>query len=88
MKKKTTRKTTKKKYKAKLQKREIKYHLINSGLAGMLVFLGSLTSGSGVTVQGVSAGFLAGVVLGLSKFKEYWTTQKKEYVYNYLFTFY
>ena len=56
---------------------EIKYHLINSFLAGALVFLGSLTAGFSWT--GVGIGFIAGLVVCLTKFKEYWATQEGEY---------
>ena len=70
----------KRKVKTVLEKNrdEITYNLINSALAGGLVFLGSLTQGFSWT--GLAAGLIAGCVIALTKFKEYWATQKHEYI--------
>ena len=61
----------------KLNKDEIIYNLINSALAGGLVILGSLTSG--FSWNGVCAGVVAGLVVAVAKFKNYWKTQEGEY---------
>ena len=58
-------------------RQEIYYNLINSFLAGGLVFLGSLTAG--FSWDGVCMGFIAGGVVAVTKFKDYWTTQEGEY---------
>lgn len=61
-------------------KEEIFYHIINSALAGALVFIGSLTNG--LTLEGFFAGMIASLVVAISKFKSYWSTQEKEYKRN------
>jgi hypothetical protein len=60
------------------QRREIFWNLINSGLAGSLVFLGSLSSGN-LTWQGVGAGIIAAAIVAVTKFRDYWGKEKKEY---------
>jgi len=67
-------------------KKEIFYNFINSALAGGLVFLGSLTSGS-ITWQGVGAGILAGGIVMLTKFKHYWEAERPKYSRTSLFSF-
>ena len=67
------------------QRKEIIWNLINSGLAGALVFLGSLSSGS-ITWQGIVAALIATGIVITTKFKAYWGTQENEYV-NKIFTF-
>jgi len=69
----------------KTQKQEIVWNLINAGLAGALVFLGSLTSGN-ITLNGVVASLIAAGVVMFTKFKDYWGTQEGEYT-NKLFNF-
>lgn len=69
----------------KSQKKEIIYHVINSCMAGSLVFLGSITSGN-ITMQGLGAAIVASLIVAFTKFKHYWTTQEKEYKYS-LFNF-
>ena len=67
----------------KSQKKEITYNLINSALAGMLVFLGSLVNG--FSWAGVGVGFLSGLVVCVTKFKAYWATQENEYKFMFNF---
>lgn len=69
----------------KLNKDEIIYNVINSGLAGGLVFLGSLTNG--FSFQGLGIGIAAGLIVMVTKFKDYWVTQEGEYITK-LFSFY
>ena len=59
-------------------KKEIFYNVVNAGLAGGLVFLGSLTSGD-ITFKGLCVALLASLVVVLTKFKNYWETEKPEY---------
>ena len=67
----------------KQNKREIIYNLINAGLAGLLVLLGSFTSGD-ISMDGfVVAAIASGLVMVL-KFKDYWDTEKPEYSKNLL----
>lgn len=62
----------------KNNRNEILWNIINSLIAGSLVFLGSLTSGK-VTWQGVGFAILAFLTAAVVKFKEYWDGEKKEY---------
>jgi len=76
----------KKKNPFKKNKHEILYNLINCGLAGGLVFIGSLSSGE-ITSQGLGFSVLAFLLAFFTKFKDYWKTQKPEYttkVFNFI----
>lgn len=59
-------------------KTEIFYNIINALLAGVLVFLGSLSDGE-ITKTGLIMSLVAALIVAVTKFKEYWTTQKEEY---------
>lgn len=65
---------------------EIFYNLINSLLAGILVLVGSFSSGtidkSSLFIAGVSA-----VIVFTVQFKNYWEGQKSEYTTLKLFNF-
>lgn len=65
-------------------RKEIFYNLVNSGLAGALVFAGSLTNG--FSWEGICAGVVAALIVAITKFKQYWDEEKKEYT-NKLFNF-
>jgi len=64
--------------------KEIKYHLINSAIAGALVCAGSLTtvfSGEPTfksILIGLGAGIVAGLIVFLNKFKDYWNSKKSK----------
>lgn len=60
-------------------KNEILWHLVNSFLAGALVVLGSLAGGD-LTMRGVALGAVAGVVVMVTKLKEYWESERGEYM--------
>lgn len=75
---------TKAKLISQQNKKEIFYNLINSLLAGGLVLLGSLTSG--ISWTGVGAGLVAAGIVAITKFKQYWDSEKKEYS-NKIFNF-
>jgi hypothetical protein len=57
-----------------MKRKEIIYNLINSGIAGALVFAGALASGQ-ITKAGLIAALGASIVVFLTKFKEYWAKQ-------------
>ena len=50
---------------------EIKWNIINSVLAGGLVFLGAIADGN-ITFQGFCAAVIAGLLVALIKFKDFW----------------
>ncbi len=78
--------TTKKKKKVNpfvKNKQEIKYNLINSAIAGGLVFVGSI-AGGGITASGILASVGAAFLACLVKFKDYWDGEKGEYTTNLL----
>jgi len=56
-----------------MNKKDIIYNLINSGIAGALVFAGAMASG-GLTSTGICAALGASLVVFLTKFREYWGT--------------
>lgn len=60
------------------QKREIIYHIVNSLLAGGLVFLGSLTNGE-LNLKGIIFSLLASAIVCFTQFKKYWDSQESEY---------
>lgn len=53
------------------KQKEIQWNIINSALAGGLVLFGSLSNGE-FTIQGICAAFVAGCIVALTKFKDYW----------------
>lgn len=61
--------------------KEIKWNIINSILAGMLVFLGSLSSGE-ITYKGILFAIIASLIIAINKFKEYWEKEEEEYKNN------
>lgn len=77
---------TKTKKEADQQKKEIIYKIINSLLAGSLVFLGSLTNGE-LTGKSICFSFLASTIVIITQFKNYWDSQEGEYSNTKLFSF-
>jgi len=69
----------------KTQKPEITWNIVNSLLAGGLVFLGACTTGS-ITLQGAVAALVAAGVVAVTKFNNYWGKEQGEYTTK-LFTF-
>jgi hypothetical protein len=70
----------------KSQKKEIIYNLVNAGLAGALVLLGSFSTGE-ITWKGFCFAVIASSIVILTKFKEYWDGEKGEYsskVFNFV----
>jgi hypothetical protein len=63
----------------------IYYNLINTGLAGFLVFLGACADGN-ITLRGVTLAFIAGLIVFITKFKHYWEKNEKE-ITKHLFNF-
>ena len=62
-------------------KHEIIYNLINSAIAGGMVFVGALADGK-VSGPELLASLGAAGVVALIKFKDYWAGQKGEYASN------
>jgi len=67
------------KSKWKTNRDEILWNLITSGLAGILVLLGNLTSGT-ITRQGIGAALIVSAIVTITQFKDYWKREEKEYV--------
>lgn len=53
------------------------YHIINSLLAGGLVFFGAFTTGK-ITWEAVVIALMASAVVAITKFKDYWENNEKE----------
>lgn len=66
-------------------KKEIFYNIINSLLAGALVFFGSLVNGFSWT--GVYIAFLSSMIVALNKFQSYWNSESEEYTSSKIFSF-
>lgn len=62
----------------KKNKNEIAWNLINAGLAGALVFLGAIADGN-VTINGIALAVISALIVGITKFRDYWITQEGEY---------
>ena len=60
------------------QSKEIVWNLVNSLLAGGLVFFGSVLNG-GLSWVGVGAALVASVIVAITKFSEYWKGEQSEY---------
>jgi hypothetical protein len=58
--------------------KEIQWNLVNSGLAGALVLLGSFSTGN-ITMQSFSFALIASLAVAVTQFKDYWTKEEEEY---------
>jgi len=77
---------TKKKSVFKTNKEEIVWNLINSGIAGILVFLGACSTGE-LSYRGLIVAIVAAGTIFVAKMRDYWLTQKKEYqthIFNFI----
>jgi hypothetical protein len=60
-------------------KDEIYFNIINSLLAGLLVFFGSLVGDQfKPSWQGLGFAFVTAIIVMITKFRDYWATQEKE----------
>jgi hypothetical protein len=69
---------TKKTTTIKVNRNEIIWNLINSAIAGILVFFGAFTSGT-ITKAGVMAAVATSVVAFCVQFRTYWIKEEGEY---------
>jgi hypothetical protein len=60
-------------------KREILYNVINSALAGSLVFLGGMMNSGDITWKVAATALMASAVVGVTKFQTYWSREEQEY---------
>lgn len=67
-----------KKQKEENQKKEIIWNIINSFLAGALVFLGTITDGE-ITEKGIIIAVSASAIIAINKFNDYWSKEENEY---------
>lgn len=58
--------------------REIAYNVVNSLLAGALVFLGACTDGS-ITKESIIAAGVASLAVAITQFKKYWDSESSDY---------
>ena len=66
------------KRKTQSNKKEIVWNIINSGLAGVLVLLGALTGG-GISLNAFCVALVTALIVAITQFKNYWTSEEKEY---------
>ena len=65
-------------------KKEILWHVINSFLAGALVFAGAFIDGN-ITQTGIIAAGSAALIVLITKFREFWlTTGKSTKAFNFI----
>ena len=62
----------------KKQKSEILWNIVNSLLAGGLVFLGGLLNGK-ITGELLLASGIAAAIIACTKFSDYWKKEESEY---------
>jgi len=67
------------------QKKEIIYNLVNSALAGILVFLGACTNGD-ITSKAIFTALIASLIVAFTQFKNYWDSEKADYSSTKLFS--
>ncbi len=68
-------------------KKEIIWNLVNSFLAGGLVFIGALTTGK-LSWESVGIAILVAIGVMMTKFADYWKKEESEYQNkNHIFTF-
>lgn len=58
---------------------EISWNIINSILAGLLVLLGSFTTGN-INSTSIIISIATALIVAVNKFKDYWLTQEKEVI--------
>jgi hypothetical protein len=58
--------------------KEISYNIVNSLLAGALVLLGSFADGE-FTFKGLCFAVVAGSIVAVTKFRDYWSSKEKVY---------
>lgn len=58
--------------------KEIVWNIVNSLLAGALVFLGAFSDGN-ITGKGLCIAAFAALSVALLQFKDYWQKEKSEY---------
>jgi hypothetical protein len=59
--------------------REIVWNIVNSLLAGALVFLGALTDG-GISFNSIIAALVVALSVATVQFKQYWQKEESEYI--------
>jgi len=62
----------------KVNKNEIIWNLINAGIAGALVLLGSLSTGE-FNLKGLCLAIIAALIIAVTRFRDYWMKEEGEY---------
>ena len=67
-------------------KKEIFWNIINALLAGIIFFLGALSTGN-ISRESVIFAVIISLSVAVNQFKDYWAKEKKEYKSAKLFSF-
>ena len=73
-----------------MSSKEISWNIVNSLLAGALVFLGGMVGSNGIiNIATICAAGLTALIVAVTRFAEYWKSEESEYSdnYNKIFTF-
>jgi len=73
-----------------MSSKEICWNIVNSLLAGALVFLGGIVGNNGaINTATICAAGLTALIVAVTRFAEYWKTEESEYSdkNNKIFTF-
>jgi len=68
-------------------KKEIFYKIINAGLSGALVLLGSITTAGEITLKGLFISVVTALLVAIQQFREYWLKEENEYCKTQVFAF-
>lgn len=65
--------------------KEARWHVVNSLLAGLLVFVGAFADGS-ITSQGIIAALSTALIVMITKFRDYWSSLEhpKTKIFNFI----
>lgn len=65
--------------------KEIVWNIINSLLASAISFVSAMLAASEINIKVILISFGTGILVGLVKFRDYWTAEESEYK-NHLFS--
>lgn len=80
-------KTIKEITQSKSEKKEIYWNVINALLGGAISFFSILLATGEITVKGIGISLLTLFLVAVTRFKEYWTKEEKEYKHKQIKSF-